>query len=49
MGAKVIILAESLIPNFLRACAIVHCSVCILPEWVNDSVTGVGDFYPKIN
>ena len=25
MGAKVIILAKSLIPNFLRACAIVHC------------------------
>ena len=24
MGAKVIILAKSLIPNFLRACAIVH-------------------------
>ena len=25
MGAKVIILAKSLIPIFLRACAIVHC------------------------
>ena len=25
MGAKVIILAKSLIPNLLRACAIVHC------------------------
>ena len=25
MGAKVLILAKSLIPNFLRACAIVHC------------------------
>ena len=27
MGAKVLILAKSLIPNFLRACAIVHCDI----------------------
>ena len=26
MGAKVVILPKSLIPNFLRACAIVHWS-----------------------
>ena len=29
MGAKVVILAKSLIPIFLRACAIVQCLICL--------------------
>ena len=32
MGAKVIILAKSLIPIYLRACAIVHCDLTIKSE-----------------